>query len=208
MAGKVKDVTFQKYGKLTALRYIESIPGKGAVWEYRCECGSVRRLVSSQVSAGRVRSCGCLPHGNYKHGRSESAEYKIWVEIIRRCKARGRKGSYIYVERGIDIASEWKKDFMAFYSYMGPRPSPRHSVDRIDNNLGYIPGNVRWATYTEQARNRRNNKILTCGGISQCLTAWAETLGIPLTRFRSKLKSGCSLEQLVTAHGGNYATIL
>lgn len=93
-----------------------------------------------------------------KHGASDRPEYKCWQQIKARCLNPNHKAYPDYGGRGITICDAWKDDFELFWGQVGPRPTPKHSLDRIDNNKGYEPGNVRWATKTEQNRNRRPNR--------------------------------------------------
>jgi hypothetical protein len=88
--------------------------------------------------------------------------------------------------------------FTNYYSDMGPRPSPKHSIDRIDNNGNYCPENCRWATQTEQNRNQRNNRLLTFNGKTQCVTAWAEETGINRDTIDKRLKLGWTVEDVFT----------
>lgn len=90
-----------------------------------------------------------------KHGRSQLPEYKCWQQIKQRCLNPRHLAYPNYGGRGITMAAEWADDFEAFFAHVGPRPSPKHSLDRRDNDSGYVPGNVRWATKSEQNRNRR-----------------------------------------------------
>ncbi|QDU29459.1 hypothetical protein ETAA8_45690 [Anatilimnocola aggregata] len=88
------------------------------------------------------------------HGRSGTKEHVAWLAMKRRCSDHRRHNAHRYIGRGITVCSEWQHDFEAFLSHVGPAPTARHSLGRIDNNRGYEPGNVRWETATQQARNR------------------------------------------------------
>lgn len=118
----------------------------------KCDCGSVRSAVYSHLVSGRSSSCG---HGIARHGRSGTPEYTAWRDLKKRC-LNPLDGDYPnYGGRGIRVCDEWVNSFEAFYEHIGPKPSPDMSVDRIDNDGNYEPGNVRWATATEQRHNQR-----------------------------------------------------
>lgn len=88
------------------------------------------------------------------HGRSGSKEHVAWLAMKRRCSDHQRHNAHRYVGRGITVCSDWQHNFEAFLNHVGTAPSPKHSLGRIDNNRGYEPGNIRWETASEQARNR------------------------------------------------------
>lgn len=92
---------------------------------------------------------------------AEKVERNRWRNMIRRCTDPRDNSFHRYGARGISVCKEWRDSFAAFTAYMGPAPSPRHSIDRIDTNGNYEPGNVRWATDRQQQRNRRNNRRVT-----------------------------------------------
>jgi hypothetical protein len=125
----------------------------------------------------------------------------IWVGMIARCCDPEHHAFKNYGGRGITVCEPWLASFWAFVEdieeTIGPRPSPRHSIDRIDNGSGYEPGNVRWATPTEQNRNRRANRILRVGGESRPVVEWAELTGISEHTLRSRLDRGWDDEAVV-----------
>lgn len=188
--GTLKNEVGNRYGRLLVLEpapapehYKEKRQG---FWRCRCDCGNVVVANGALLRRGYTRSCGCLTREIWtqqrtKHGLHQSAEYGIWNHIKRRCHDPRDDGYYAYGARGITMCDEWRDSFEAFFAYIGPRPTPAHTVDRIDNTRGYEPGNVRWATRREQANNRRNNVRLTYRGKTQLIAEWADELGIPLT---------------------------
>lgn len=142
------------------------------------------------------------PHpyiGKVTHGLSKSREYGIWKAIRHRCENPKAAGYHRYGGRGICVCKRWH-NFTLFFADMGPRPSPKHSLDRYpDQNGNYEPGNCRWATRFEQQRNMRNNRLLTFNGETLCLSAWAERVGIHRTTLQYRMLLGWSAERVLTA---------
>jgi hypothetical protein len=126
--------------------------------------------------------------GTPKHGRFGTKEYTAWIEMRRRCNSKHRREYVDYAGRSIEVCELWQTSFEAFFKDMGMAPSPMHQLDRIDNDKGYFPGNVRWALPKENARNRRNNMLLAHQGRIQCLAAWAEEVGIDSDTIRKRIK--------------------
>ena len=109
--------------------------------------------------------------------------YTIWASMCKRCNNKNNKDYKNYGGRGIKICESWEK-FENFYADMGDRPKGL-TIERIDNNVGYSPSNCKWATYMEQNRNRRDNRIITYGSESKCLAEWADVIGVKyMTLFR------------------------
>ena len=130
-----------------------------------------------------------------KHGLWGTPEYRTWQMMKDRCLNKNGKRYADWGGRGITVASEWVNDFQAFLAHIGRRPSPRYSIDRIDNNVGYMPGNVRWALRLQQMRNTRRSRIVTVNGKTQCISAWCEELGIEPDAVWSRIKKGWSEER-------------
>lgn len=153
------------FGELTVLRIDrerDTGEGGGLFFVCKCTCGTERLFRSTYLKAGKATHCGCRRkvHPSVTHGRSKSAEYKIWAGIKTRCyNPRATIFSY-YGGRGIGMSDEWRNSFESFFADMGPRPRG-HSVERVNNSLGYSRENCVWATAAQQARNRRQP---TCNG--------------------------------------------
>jgi hypothetical protein len=105
-------------------------------------------------------------------------EYDVWAAMKKRCCTPSSDSYVDYGARGITVCARWRKSFDAFLADIGPRPSPRHSLERKRNGEGYHPDNCKWATASEQQRNTRANHILRLDGRAQCVTAWAEEFGL------------------------------
>lgn len=164
----------------------------------RCDCGREKRITQAALVQDKTKSCGGSGCRIYlRHGDSHSPEYNIWHGMRARCCNPTDKDYHRYGGRGITVDPRWD-DFETFLADVGRKPSPEYSIDRIDNSRGYEPGNVRWSTVKEQARNRRSNVLLEHEG--QCLTMaeWAEKLGIGITTLCERLRAGWSVEQALT----------
>lgn len=124
--------------------------------------------------------------------------YYAWYHMIRRCSDPLDPAFMRYGGRNITVCMRWRKSFHAFAEDVGERPSPRHSIDRIDNNGNYEPGNVRWATRKEQQRNRKGNHLVNANGITRSVAEWSEALGVSWATVAERLKHGWSPERAVT----------
>lgn len=122
-------------------------------------------------------------------------EYRIWANIVQRTCNPNNPNWVRYGGAGKGLCDEWRKSFQRFFDHLGPRPSPKHSVDRIDFTRGYEPGNVRWATASEQARNKPNTIWLTVRGETRCLQDWADHLGVSVVTLYNRLERGWSHER-------------
>ena len=177
---KLVDLTGQRFGRLTVVERAGSAPAGRPLWNCRCACGGAVVVVGANLKNGNTRSCGCLraeecgktgartaaansragTEKRVKHGHARAVNrhplYSTWNSMKDRCRNPRNPKYRLYGGRGIRVCSRWE-DFVAFLADMGTKPSPKHSIDRIDNDGNYEPGNVRWATPHQQNRNRRRS---------------------------------------------------
>lgn len=164
---------------------------------YVCKCincGDITKRIKGNILR-TVGDCKCVhPVGKYGHRLKEiKPEYKCWLNIKLRCRNPKIKQYDKYGGRGIDICEEWFNSFKSFFDHIGKRPSRKHSVDRINNDGNYEPGNVRWATVKEQANNRSSNVEIEYDGHTLNITQWAELLNVRPQLINSRLKRGYSI---------------
>lgn len=167
----------------------------------QCVCGNVRNVSSAALRFAKSKNCGCRRYAALKvnlskHGRG-TPEYVAWSHIKQRCLNPDDHGYQDYGGRGISVCSRWM-DFDNFYSDMGPRPSAKHSIDRVDNNRGYEPGNCRWTTSDIQARNTRRNRSLEFNGEKLTVADWTKRLGFGRGAIPGRIKRGWSTEKILT----------
>lgn len=184
--GRGKITEGDRFGRLVAIQYLGQLPKSR--WLFQCDCGRKIDTLAIRVRNGTAKSCGCLSaeriskqnrnmsvttrqalasrcrERNQTHGMRYAPEYKIWGGMIRRCYVETESGFRNYGARGIQVCDRWRNSFENFYADVGPRPSSDHSIDRIDNDGNYEPGNVRWATTPEQSNNRRTNHKVSYRG--------------------------------------------
>jgi hypothetical protein len=136
-----------------------------------------------------------------RHGHSpqskRSSEYTSWVSMLQRCQNPNHTEYLRYGGRGITVHAPWADSFVAFLAHMGPKPTPKHTIERIDNDGNYEPGNVRWATRKEQARNKASTVMLTVGSTTLCQSEWAKRQGINADTIRYRLRRGATPEQAI-----------
>ena len=200
------DLTGQVFGRLTVLGLKSRGGGYGATrlyWNCRCECGALTTCLTHALRSGGSKSCGCLNldrvhERNKTHGKTGSIEYSVWISMKGRC-TNPRSDCYDrYGGRGIKVCDRWLNSFENFLADMGPRPSLAYSIDRIDNNGNYEPGNCRWATMKAQGSNKRSNRLLEHNGLAMTISQWTAHLGFGRGLIPNRLKSGWSVERTLT----------
>lgn len=220
------DLTGQRFGRLTVVERAENKWHKTA-WRCSCDCGNMVVANGSHLLSGRVQSCGCLrkelartsaSKRNFSHGGTGTRLYRIWCGAKNRCYDKNNPCFCDYGGRGITVCDEWLHDFVVFRDWaMSHGYRDTLSLDRIDNNSGYRPDNCRWATWEEQASNKRTGKELSRYKVILKLDATgkiigggccgAETLadlcGLSVERIRELTREGV-LEAAETPDGARY----
>lgn len=192
----------QKFERLTIIKQRGKDNNNHILWLCLCDCGQKVIVQSSHLITGHTRSCGCLKRegNNIKHkhtiNNKPSKIYQIWATLIQRCINPNNPKYPIYGERGITVCKRWKK-FPNFLEDMGEAPQ-RCQIDRINNDGNYCKSNCRWATRKQQARNRRDNRLVTYNGKTQCVTAWSEEVGISKYVIYKRLNRGWSIKKALT----------
>ena len=153
-----------KFNRLTLISYNgEKNSDNRRIALYKCECGNEKKLPISRVKSGVIKSCGCIVGKNIKHGMKGSRTYDSWIAAKNRCNCPTSKDFPRYGGKGITFHGPWCDSFEQFLKDMGERP-PGTTLDRIDNSKGYTPINCRWATRSEQQRNKTTSYIWEING--------------------------------------------
>ncbi len=167
-----------------------------------CDCGKKDYVVrAAYVRNSAVKSCGCQkkkagigPTNNLTHGKTYTPEYRIWSSMISRCYNKKEKSYADYGARGVVLCQEWRESFDRFYADMGPRPSPRHTIERIDPKGNYESSNCKWIPRAEQNTNKTNNVFIEFRGQKKTVAEWARVVGIKDGALRWRIRNNWPLE--------------
>lgn len=194
----------ERFGRWTIVGSAGVDATRHALVRVRCDCGFERVVSALSLRNGNSKSCGCLRDDVLRARgavRSRVRGYAAWASMIRRCHDATDDKFHLYGERGIHVCDAWRGDagFATWKRDMGPRPSLKHSVDRIDNDKGYEPGNCRWATQSEQMNNTRVNRRLTVDGKTMTLAQWGRETGLAPTVIHCRISRGWTIDDAVKA---------
>lgn len=202
-AKKVRtDLIGKRFGKIVILKMLGvEVGSKYPHVQYliRCDCGNEKAVPVNNIRAGNHRSCGCVAPRN--KGASLHPLYGTWRNMVARCHDPSAVGFRQYGGRGITVCDRWRADFFNFLEDMGARPSSGLTIDRINNDGNYEPGNCRWATRTEQNSNRRTRphpSAIEHDGKVLGITAWSRELGIKLTTLRRRIEKGKPIDAVLS----------
>lgn len=212
---KYRNLTGQKFGRLTVVEYAGRDNQRMALWKCKCECGNYIITRGTSLRYGNTKSCGCLQrertikihttHGLSGGQRQTSRLYRIWRNMKQRCYNPKACKYNSYGGRGIKVCEEWMK-YEAFHKWsMNNGYRDDLTLDRIDNNGDYCPENCRWVTRKQQARNTAQNHFITYQDKTKTLREWADEFGINYTTLSSRLLDyGWSIEKAFTIPIGQH----
>lgn len=202
----VIDLTGKKFGRLTVIRQDGRDDYGRIKWLCECECGRISTVIGNLLKNGTTKSCGCLrseevkSHG-IRHGMSRSNVYHDWCNMKARCSNPNLANYKNYGGRGISVCERWVDDFQTFYDDVSELPyfgEDGYSLDRINNDGDYEPGNVRWADDVTQCNNTRRTILIEYDGRVLSLMEWARELGINHSTLYYRIKRGWDIERAFT----------
>lgn len=203
----LRDITGQKFSRLTALYRLHNDKRKRVHWLCICECGNFTEAASNNLLNSKIKSCGCLHNkGNHTtHRQIHTRLYRIWSNMKDRCTNSNTPSYKNYGGRNIVVCDEWQADFMAFYNWaMNNGYQDDLTIDRIDVNGNYEPSNCRWRDKKAQARNTRRNNNITIKGETRCLSEWCEILNLNYNTIHDRIyKLGWSIERALELNEGS-----
>lgn len=199
---KIIDLAGQRFGRLLVLEYAGRGRDRSAKWKCICDCGNEQYANSIDLRVGDVRSCGCLRRdaealnrkkahvASRTHGLSHTRLYYTWIDLRRRCNDPNEISYRHYGARGITVCDSWNSSFEAFMEWAFSHGYEDNlTIERIDNNVGYSPDNCKWASYQEQAWNKRTTKIIRINGEDGNLKHFSEKYGISIPLLTGRVKS-------------------
>lgn len=204
---KMINATGRKFGEFLVYSFLGIDTSRGqrkAMWLCRCSCGEWRIKSYAALQHPKVRSCGCIKavlnpyttHGEARHtGTGRTPEYNAYKSAKARCNSPSPQAFHNYGGRGIEFRFQSYEEFL---ECVGRKPTPKHSLERIDVNGHYERGNVKWATLSEQKRNQRRNRNLTALGKTQCLKDWALELHMYDSSLLKRIRKGWCDKCIVT----------
>jgi hypothetical protein len=193
------DLTGKVFGRLTVLGRNPQNHKRGARWDCQCVCGKLLTVIGESLRSGNTCSCGCWRkevtrnrrtlHGQYSQGR-RTTEIVRWKRAVSRCHNPKDRDFHRWGGRGISFCDAWRHDFIAYRDYIrsiGFTGEPGQTLDRINNDGNYQPGNLRVTDAAGQSRNRRDNRLITAFGETHCVAEWAERTGISYAVLLTRL---------------------
>lgn len=197
----LSDLTGKQFGYWTVIGLHDCLRRGKHKWLAKCHCGKVKPVNTTNIRSGKSQSCGCMKgrlrvRSTGTHGMSKTRFYRIWRQMIARCHDPKNSKYYNYGARGITVCDRWRCSFANFMHDMYENYSDSLSIDRIDNYKGYSPDNCRWATPSQQAWNRRDNRIISTPLGDMPLGKAALISGIHPATLSQRERNGWSAERI------------
>lgn len=192
---RFQDLSRRKFGRLKVVAYVGAAKGH-QLWRCRCKCGRITVATCNNLMRLHTTSCGChkaevvAAGARRRHSGSHTPEWVAWQHMKDRCCNPARRDYHNYGGRGIKVCERWLACFDNFIADMGKKPSPAHTLDRIDNNGDYAPENCRWATRHEQGINKRTTPRAAIDGVTKPVREWCEQYHMPLRLVLDRLRNG------------------
>lgn len=184
------NIAGQRFTKLIAVNPVGS-RNRSIEWLCKCDCGNVKIVTRRLLVSGNTKSCGCMHAGKPRHGMGKTKIYNVWRSMTKRTRKR-YANTATYIDKGISVCERWRS-FENFYEDMGPTYKEGLSIDRINNDGNYEPINCRWATTTEQSRNKGTNVYYAIGNAKRILPDWCKEYGIHPKTVKWRLDRGMDL---------------
>lgn len=201
---RFRDLRGERFGELVVLRREENGKGEQTRWRCVCDCGKETVVYAGNLVRGYTRSCGCTRNEKAAealstHRETKTRLYRIWNNMLTRCYNKTDPHYIYYGLRGVEVCDEWKK-YEAFRSWaLSTGYNESLTIDRINVNGNYNPGNCKWATQKEQANNKRTNRHIEYNGQRKTVAEWAESCGMDYRTLWGRLYvQGWTVERALT----------
>lgn len=213
-----KDLTGQKFGRLTVIKKTSKRENGEIVYKCICDCGNEALVKRSYLTTGGTKSCGCLASemhselakkafttNGYSCNKKYSRLYRTWNAMIDRCHNNKCHNYKNYGGRGIKICDEWLNNFKTFYDWAIKNGYQKNlTIERIDVNGNYEPSNCCWITKGEQGYNKTNTVYITIDGVKRSLREWSIISGLSKSLIYNRLKRGYTGNELFCEKGKNH----
>lgn len=194
----LKDLTGQKFGKLTVIERAENDRQGNAQWFCKCECGNMKVVRGYQLTSCKTRSCGCLVGHNGTHHKSKTRLFNIWQSMRQRCNDANCQNYKNYGAKGIRVCKEWQKKFESFENWSITNGyTDKLTIDRINPNGNYCPENCRWVDMKTQQQNRNNNHLITINEETKCLAEWCRIYHISPSGVWVRVQKGMNIVEAI-----------
>ncbi len=193
-------------GKIQVIKEVPTVDTE-RYFEFKCHCGDIFTARLHNLRTGNTNSCGCvkkkmLIDRNTTHGMTNTPEFNVWQNMCMRCHNVKATHYKYYGERGIKVCKRWRNSFENFFADMGKRPSPKHSIERVDVNGDYSPKNCIWIENYRQYLNRTDSRFFTFNGETKTISQWATFAKMNYDMVWYRLNNGWSVQDAITLPAG------